>query len=152
MSRSRYLQHVTLDTGHVRRSPRSEVEAETIPVVSRLLSLALAGEEAWIPGVEPRCRLAADASGRCLVAMVWGPDVGVYHVPLVTLGVAGRSTCGTRLWRRLHEGRPAAIQAARPGGASIVALAPVLLRGLSARCHARQKLAWCWLEMRRRDQ
>ena len=52
---TRYLAHVTLDTGDVHRSPRSEVEAETIPVVSRLLSLALYHEAAhWLGDLE-RC-------------------------------------------------------------------------------------------------
>lgn len=158
MPRSRYLQHVTLDTGHVRRSPRSEVEAETIPAVSRLLSLALAGDEAWIPAVEPRCRLTAAASGRCLVATVWGPDAGEQRVPLATLGVAGRSTCGSRLWRRLHDGRPAEMPALKTDAARVppepwcavrlepgLALHPEAAEWLGdlERC-----LAWAWLEWR----
>lgn len=100
---SKYIHHVTLNTGHVRNSPRTEVADEIYNIVQPLLSAAIAGERPTIPAVEPACTLTAAAQDRCLIATVWGPDMDGRRVPIVTIGVASHSRCGAQLWPLLHE-------------------------------------------------
>lgn len=94
-----YIHHVTLTTGHVRRSVREEVAPETWRPVSDLLAAALRADTP-IPGVSPACTFRASASTRCLVATVSVRN----SRPLVIIGVAAHSRCGASLWRRLHQG------------------------------------------------
>ena len=96
-----YIWHVTLDTGHTRRSPRSEVDDGVLPRVQAMLQQALAGER---PEVMNGCTLTAAAEGRCLLGTVWKPLGSVSKsVPVVTIGVAEHSRCGGRLWRLMHD-------------------------------------------------
>ncbi len=99
----RYLHHVTLSTGHTRRSYREEVTEEALAVVSDLLARALAGERVVLPVLDPPCHLTADTrGGTSLVAYV---SLDATDERLVTVGVASRSTAGASHWRWLHEHR-----------------------------------------------
>lgn len=156
-----YLHHVTLSTGHLRRSPRAEVAGEVVATLRAMLGEALAAPGAAVAmpeHVQPRCTLSATAEGRCLVATVWAPPEGELRVPLATIGVAGHGRCGARLWESLHahaapgltlatRGQPA--PAAPWCGARLepgIALHPQAASWLGdlERC-----LAWAWLERRR---
>jgi hypothetical protein len=99
----RYILHITLDTGHTRRSPRAEVDDVAIAAVQDGLDRALAGGRPLIPGGD--CTMTATAAGKCLIATAWSGGAA----PLVTVGVAAHSRCGARLWRALHEERGAAM-------------------------------------------
>lgn len=99
-----YLHHVTLQTGHTRRSPRSEVADGVVAQLRPLLELALTGEHAplWTPGYT----ITGTRHGPCATVTLWaqhtegGPPE---PVPVVTIGIAGHSRCGAHLWRALHE-------------------------------------------------
>jgi len=100
----RYLWHVTLTSGDRRRSPRSEVAAETIRILRPLLDLALRGEHAPVPG-QPGYTMTGGSTGRCAMVTLWRilPDTTGERVPVLHVGIAGHSRCGAALWRSLHE-------------------------------------------------
>lgn len=112
--RERWVYHVTMNTGHVRRSPRSEVSDGVIEMMLPLVDRALKGEHVPIPGdlEPPGCTMTGGASGRCMSLLVAGaplsqeafPQAPVGKpVPIVEVGVAEHSRCGAKLWRALHE-------------------------------------------------
>lgn len=99
-----YLTHVTLNTSHVRRSPRSEVGGDVVRELTPTLAAALRGERSslWIPGYQ----IEGARYGRCCLVTLYGvvgESRGAEQVPVLTTGVAGHSRCGARLWRELHE-------------------------------------------------
>jgi hypothetical protein len=98
--RDRYLQHVTLSTGHSIPSPRSEVGDDVVQALRPLLQRALRGEHVPIPRVTGYT-VSGAAFGRCCELRVRGP-AGL----ALTIGVAAHSRCGARLWRELHHHRP----------------------------------------------
>lgn len=58
------LRHVTLDTGHVRTSPRSEVAAATMRAIAPIVAEALDGERPALPTPSERhVTLRVDAIG-----------------------------------------------------------------------------------------
>lgn len=100
---SRYLHHITLTSGHSRRSYAGEVSPGAVAVCQDLIRRITSGETAEsveIPGTG--CYLSGRASSRCLVASVWYPGVAA---SLATIGVAAHSRCGATLWRQLHTWR-----------------------------------------------
>lgn len=102
----RYVLHVTLTTGHRRRSLRSEVRDEVLAVLRPLLERALAGEYVAVPGVGTGYTMRGARYGRCCTVTVYAPQGETARpqpVPVLTIGVAGHSRCGARLWRSLHE-------------------------------------------------
>jgi len=100
----RHLRHVTLDTGHVRDSPRAEVAASVIAALQPLLERAIGGERVPLPaGVEPPCTITAAAEAGCAIVTVWGP--GPDQAPIATCGIVpggvdgeGRRRCRGRWW------------------------------------------------------
>jgi hypothetical protein len=99
-----YIQHITLNTAHSRRSLQAEIGVAAIAACQASLALCL-----QVPGV--RAKLATDlpddmlaydltatAAGRCVVATIWRGDIA-----LATIGIAGHSRCGARLWERMHD-------------------------------------------------
>lgn len=110
------IEHVTLNTGHSRRSYADEVSEEALTVARELLADALSASrrEVEIPALAG-CRLSATADGPLLIATVWGPPTelrgsGPVRPPLVTYGVALRAKPGARLWRMLHQAQGAALE------------------------------------------
>lgn len=95
-----YLHHVTLTTGHVRRSPRAEVSDEAVAFCADLIARAVAGH-ATVPLPTAGYSLGAAASSRCLTATVWAD--GPPSECIATIGVAAHSRCGAGLWRALHR-------------------------------------------------
>jgi hypothetical protein len=147
--RDRYVQHVTLDTGHVRRSPRSEVRDDIIELLDGWIGRMLAGEA--VPAGDIGIVLTAQARGRCLLIEV--ADARSLD-PLATIGVGVHSRCGAPLWRELHaDARPTATAAERPPPEPWVAarLRPDIVHHVGVadvlgdleRC-----LAWAWIERR----
>lgn len=101
----RYLIHITLDTGHSRRSPRGEVDDAAIAAVQDGLTRALArpGAEVAVPGMDGWA-YSATAQGRALIVTVWR-RIAELKAPVVTFGVAAHSRAGAGLWRVLHQPR-----------------------------------------------
>ncbi len=90
----RYLNHLTLSTGHNRRSPRSEVADGVVPTVSDMIAKALAGQTEVVPGVWMR----AMASDGALHATVYaGAD------PLVSFAVAPTTRSSRSAWDGLGQ-------------------------------------------------
>lgn len=111
-----WLEHVTLNTAHSRRSYAGEVSDEALAVARDLLADALSEprREVDIPALDG-CRLSATADGPLLIATVWGPPTelrgsGPVRPPLVTYGVALRSKPGARLWRILHQAQGTTVE------------------------------------------
>ena len=150
----RYVEHITLTTGHARRSMSGEVTGAAIAAcqVSLAFCLAKPGVHAALAADLPppdmaRYSLTATSAGRCLLATVWREAA-----PICTIGIAGHARCAGRLWTVLHttattplstteDDRPQAPWCAarlEPGLATHIAAAEWL--GDYERC-----LAWAWL-------
>lgn len=150
-----YLHHLTLDTGHARRSWRHEIAPDALAGSRQLLQRALdaggapGGSDAVPLPVPPlgRYSLTATGAGRCLVVTVHAADGGQLE-PLATFGVATHSRCGASLWRRLRQGEPDTPTPPEPWCAA--RLQRGLMRDLAAaewlgdleRC-----MAWAWLDL-----
>jgi hypothetical protein len=92
----RHLHHVTLTTGHVRRSLREEVSAAALAACQRMLGEVAGGLIASIPGTD--LLLSGSSLSRCATLWVHDDD-GINYL---TIGLAAHSRCGARVWRRLH--------------------------------------------------
>ena len=144
----RYVQHVTLDSGHVRRSPRAEVRDDIVSMLDGWIGRMLAGETV---SAGSGMLLTAQARGRCLLVEVAAEDS---LDPLASIGIGTHSRCGAPLWRELHaDARGTATSPDRPPAEPWVAarLRPDLAQHLGIaeilgdleRC-----LAWTWIERR----
>lgn len=98
-----YLNHVTLSTGHTRRSPRAEVSSATIEWLNPWLS-ALLAEGGTQPLPEPSLAAYSAAahieSGGLVMTVFCDGDA------IVTFGVAARSRQSAELWAYLCAGKP----------------------------------------------
>ena len=154
-----YLNHITLSTGHTRRSPRAEVSGETLARVAPwLAALVESGQPAPLPvsGLSDYTGHATVVDGALIVtisgaALTDGPMAG-NAPPLVTLGVAQRSRHGAALWPLMTgpvmpHAKPSIQRPGEPWAA--VAIWPTLAMHPDAigwlgdleRC-----IAWAWLE------
>jgi len=146
-----YLHHVTLTTGHVRRSPRSEVAADAVAVCRELIEAATDSRYGVpIPGL-PDLRLSADRAGKCILLTVDTAD----GAPVLTIGIATHSRCGAREWHLLHtvgmtgplatEGQPCPpepwVAARLEPGAALLSPDTLMALGDLERC-----LGWAWIE------
>lgn len=127
MTAPRYIEHLTLTTGHTRRCWRQEVADDVLAMLRPLIDRAVStGRHVPLPDVvSPRCTITAVTSrGRALMVSIWAPAVdgpdtkpdkmsgqmsGRMHrftgpTPLVTLGVAPTSLAGAELWRQMVPG------------------------------------------------
>jgi hypothetical protein len=66
----RYLHHVTLTTGHTRRSWRHEIAPEILPQLQELVAAARRAGGVRLPGIQPACRLAITDTARCALCSV----------------------------------------------------------------------------------
>lgn len=104
---SNYINHITLSTGHCRRSPRSEVDDATVQLLYLWLVRAIASG-----AIEPLPVAALSHFGARVIKEV-GLVVTLYaprgphtkgqphtgeHVPIATLGIAQRSREAKELW------------------------------------------------------
>ena len=113
---TRYINHLTLTTGHCRRSPRSEVTDETLALMRPWLSAAIATTEPISLPVDELSHFSAVAIHEVgLVVTLYGP-IGPHipgkphkgdKAPIVTFGVAERSRESAVLFAKLekHFGR-----------------------------------------------
>lgn len=142
-----YIAHITLSTGHIRRSPRSEVGDDALAVLVPWLEAArAAGEPIPLPAES-----LAHYSGKvmledgALLCTIYGPGA----VPLVTFGVAQRSRQGEPLWELLAgmgQPSPAARMPSAPWCGVVLHPSAVLFPdamewlGDLERC-----VAWAWI-------
>lgn len=161
--RDRHLHHITLQTGHVRRSPRDEVRDDVVARLQSLIRRALTGEHQPVPG-QPGYTLTGGVQGRCCALTLWGRTpvsggrVSPQPVPILTVGIAPHSRCGAQLWRHLHARTdlryttdadhvpPEPWCADRLELGAALDLGALGWTGDLARC-----LAWAWIEMREGD-
>lgn len=113
MTIPRYIEHLTLTTGHSRRCWREEVADNVLELLRPLIDQAVrpsikTGRYVPLPNVvSPRCTITATTGrGRALLVTIWAPPVqgGTAPTPLVTLGVAPTSLAGAELWRQMVPG------------------------------------------------
>lgn len=115
MTAPRYLEHLTLTTGHSRRCWRDEVADDVLDLLRPLIDRAVStgrplstGDHVPLPDVvSPRCTISATTRrGRALLVTIWGPPVQgqAAPTPLVTLGVAPTSLASAELWRQMAPG------------------------------------------------
>jgi len=156
MPRDQYIQHVTVTTGHVRRSQRSEVADDILEWCRGHLQRVLAGERDPIPRVQPSCWLTGAAEGRCMTATVWTRDPDAGDTPLVTIAVALHSRCGARLWELIHAHTSLPVETSSQQQAAVPWVAARLEPGIARHPRAAEWLgdyerclAWAWYERRR---
>ena len=142
---SRYLWHLTLDTGLGRRSERSEVGDAVVTTLSQQIAEMLDG----LPvEVRPGYGLSGAAARGALLATVSGA-----HGPLVTVAVAPSGRSSPLLWEQLRRSAPAGEtlpeDAPQPPWCAVRIYPAALARDEDAvrwlgdfeRC-----LAWAWIE------
>lgn len=148
-----YLNHITLTTDHLRRSPRAEVSGETIARMSPWLEALIAsGESAPLP-VSSLSDYSAHAAVQdgALIITISGPQA-LGTPPLVSMGVAKRSRHGAAVWPLMTGPSmppiaPGVARPAEPWAAVAIwptaALCPDAGEWLGdlERC-----IAWSWLE------
>ena len=105
MTTPRYLWHVTLDTGHGARSPRTAVDDAVVAAVGDNLRGALDAGDDRTPLVgPPGYTLRATSAQGALMATVYARRYAPLPpcVPLVTFAVATRARHASKLWRAMH--------------------------------------------------
>lgn len=100
---SRYIRHITLNTGHARDSFAVEVSEEALRACHMLIQ-RLSATRQPVPGW-PDYTISGQRQRRKLVLTVWRGDA-----PIVTMGIALHSRDGAGLWRALHETAKAPIK------------------------------------------
>ena len=153
-----YLHHVTLDTGHVRRSYRREVSDEATSFGADLARRSLHAGAA-IP-VMPEGRLApfsiqCVACPPALLATISGPRGprrdGAPHagpmLPVLTFAVAPRSTVSQKLWDMIARPEDPAERPAAPWlAARIWPTAAAYHEDLIWMADMSRCIAWGWIE------
>jgi hypothetical protein len=138
-----YLNHITLDTGHNRRSPRSEVSDEAIAMVGAHLRRAIAAGSDPIP-TRPY-DLMATAVGRYLICTIMDGSM-----PALTFGVAPRARGAKKLWDVLVANRGYPVDTAQPPGAPWLATRierADLTRKIATWAADYERIcAWAWIE------
>lgn len=94
-----YINHITLHTGHNRRSPRSEVSDETMARMAPLMQRVDVGEICTLTDDYEIRRLDADADGRH--TRQWAV-ARAGQSTFVVMALAMKSRPGAALWRHLQ--------------------------------------------------
>lgn len=144
---AKYLWHLTLDTGHGRRSYRDEVDDGVVSLCQQWIAEGIAGDRVTImPGYVLTCMTA----GGALMATI-AQESGE---PLATVTVASSSLASAAAWRALQQ--PAQGVLAATGDAPrtpwcAARLYGGLLRDPGATAwlgDVERCLAWAWIERR----
>ena len=94
-----HIEHVTLDSGHARRSARSEIDDEIVGALAAGLDRAIATKAREpIPGWAPFSYNVTAKAGAAMVTLWREGD------PVVTFGIAADGKDSPKLWRLLHKG------------------------------------------------
>ena len=97
----KYLYHLTITTGHARKSLRTEISDDALAVCSDLIAAlrTAPGTRIEMPG-PPGYEISARIEGRCMSAQIYA--VGEPN-PVVRLGIAASERCGSAIWRWLDS-------------------------------------------------
>ena len=118
-----YLNHLTINTGHNRRSPRSEVSDDAIADTVERIATMLRDGRADLP--VPGYHIEGVAYGPALIVTVMGGDD-----PLATIAIARRDRHDQAMWRDLMATvarvYPAYVRDAPPAPYAAVILWPAL--------------------------
>lgn len=96
----RHIHHLTLTTGHTRRSWRHEIDPGVLRDLGRLLRRGIDTGRIDLTMIEPAGHwVRVTPHGKCVLLTVMHGD----DMPLVTFGVAAHSRCGARMWRLLTQ-------------------------------------------------
>lgn len=149
-----YINHVTLNSGHMASQRREDVGEATIAALSDMLDGLLTGARLPVPG-QPSYLLSATQTGHNLIVTLWrGP--WERRQPILTTATALKSRSAPGLWRMLHETSsvPLATDPASPPSVpwtadrielgALLDASPLAWTGDMARC-----LAWAWHSYRR---
>ena len=99
----KFINHITLNTGHTRSSPRDEVSNEIIKTLAPwLLSAIKSGEKEPLPVPDLAHYSARAIKDVGLVVSVFGNLLKEPTVPIITFGIAARSREATDLWAYLN--------------------------------------------------
>lgn len=153
------LDHITLDTGHVRRSPRPEVRDDIFAMLRISLEAAVEQPRSRVPVpmMEGYTYSVTPERGTLMVT-IWG-TVQRTPAPVVTFGVAPIGSDARGLWSAMHMIRgglefqryatndsvvpaPPWLAARIEVGATLIKPADLLWMADFERC-----VAWAWLEM-----
>lgn len=99
------IRHITLQTGDVRMSPRSEVAGDVIRFLRPIILRALRGERVAVPG-QVGYSMTGGVQGGCCAITISGQMTEAARpqpVPIVTVGIAADDECAGDLWRALHS-------------------------------------------------
>jgi hypothetical protein len=143
------IRQITLDTGHVRLTPRSEVGDEIVAMLQGCIEQMLEGR--FVPVTNTDMVLSAQARGTCLLLEATHKRTLAL---LATIGVATTTSCAAALWREVHAGTrgtatsvdqcpeaPWVAARLRPDIAKPENLECASLLGDLERC-----IAWTWIE------
>lgn len=98
-SRDQFLHHLTITTGHTRRSYRDEVSDDAVQWGREAIRDAILTGTVPLQPMGPDWRLSCTReSSKALLCSVWRAEIVV-----VTFGVASHSRHGAKLWRALLE-------------------------------------------------
>lgn len=105
MTAMNHIDHITLDTGHVRRSPRAEAGDDAVDAMRESLEDALTHprERTPLPAIAGYSYNATAQDGTLMVT-IWG-TVRSMPAPVVTFGVARAGGDARGLWHTLHDPR-----------------------------------------------
>lgn len=94
----RYVEHITLPTGHITRSSRSDIGDDMIRYVATVIEQALAESPSSVAltAPTPGCKIDARAVGAALTVTLYGADA-----PWAVIGVAPHSRVAPKLWSHL---------------------------------------------------
>lgn len=150
---TKYIHHVTLNTGHVARQERAAISDGAIAALADTLDGILQGAHVPVPGCEGYL-INGSHHAHDLIATVWrGP--WERRIPIITMATALKSRSSPALWRMMHDQStvPLATRADAPPPAPWQAdriEAPAMAHpdalewtGDLSRC-----LAWAWAEYR----
>lgn len=151
-----HLDHLTLSTGDVRRSPRSEVSEETMEILAPWIADGIArGVPVPLP-VPDLARYSARliSPPGALLVTVYAPDPDAARteatVPIATFGVAADARAAALLWRMLTGALPVGPGVAMPDATPwlVVALHPSLQMypgALAWLGDFERAVAWAWI-------
>lgn len=98
-----HLNHITLQTGHTRKSDRSELSTQVLAYCTDLITQCLLNpdKKIAIDNLDGYFFSAGNIGANSLFGTVWHGQK--QPVPLVTLIIAKKSRNATKLWQELHR-------------------------------------------------
>lgn len=100
----KHINHLTINTGHVRRSPKSEAPDDVTRRLLPTILAALKGSRVKVTGTD--CTMTAGATGTALSVAVYGRPVNETENPLILFTVATDKESSKIAWDGLWHVAP----------------------------------------------